>query len=232
MIKVRRSNERGHVDHGWLDTRHTFSFAEYFDPEFMGFRALRVINEDRVEPGEGFPSHGHKDMEIITYVLEGALQHKDSMGNGSIIRPGDFQRMSAGRGVLHSEYNHSKTEKLHLLQIWILPEKEGREPGYEQKSFTDSERKNRFRLVASREGDSGALSLGQDVRLFSGLVGAKSEILVEIDGQRHAWVQVVRGSIELNGHKLLAGDGAAVSGEKKLSFLGLEEGEVLLFDLA
>ena len=228
MIQLRRSNERGHANHGWLDTHHSFSFDTYYDPRFMGFRTLRVINEDRVAPGGGFPTHPHRDMEIITYVLEGALQHKDSMGTGSVIRPGEVQRMSAGTGVTHSEFNASKTDPVHLLQIWILPEVGGITPSYEQKTFSRDELKNRLRLVAAKDPVEGAVKIYQDVKLYASILDAGS-LTHELGSSRHAWVQVARGQVELNGQVLQAGDGAAVSAEPAVDVRG--SGELLLFDL-
>ena len=233
MITVRRSQERGGADHGWLNTRHTFSFDTYYDPRHMYFRALRVINEDVVQPGQGFPTHPHRDMEIITYVLEGALQHKDSLGNGSIIRPGDGQRMSAGTGILHSEFNASKTEPVHLLQIWIMPESKGIEPGYEQKAFSEAEKRGRLKLIAARGGQNGAVTVHQDVSLYVALLDNKQKVEHTLAPGRHAWLQVAKGSVELNGKRLEQGDGAAVSDEQKLSVAGAQDGsEILLFDLA
>lgn len=226
MITIRRSEDRGHFDHGWLETRHTFSFADYHDPDFMGFRALRVINEDVVEPGSGFPTHSHRDMEIITVVLEGAIEHKDSMGTGSILRPGEVQRMTAGTGVTHSEYNPSKTEPLHLLQIWILPHRKGLTPSYQQKAFPGREGK---RLLASPDGSEGSLGIHQDARLYS---VRSSEASHELGRGRHAWLQVARGRARLNGMDLSPGDGAAVSDEPHLSIVAEGDSEVLLFDLA
>lgn len=232
MIKVRASNERGHANHGWLDARHTFSFANYYDPRFMGFSDLRVINEDRVAPGQGFGTHGHRDMEILTYVIEGSLQHRDSMGNGEIIRPHEWQRMTAGTGVRHSEFNASETDRVHLLQIWILPEKDNLTPGYEQKTFAPEEKTGKLKLVASRGGDDGSLNINQDVRLYNGILPAGTELRQELAAGRNAWVQVVTGEIELNGVRLAAGDGAAVSEETLLNFKTVQESEILLFDLA
>jgi redox-sensitive bicupin YhaK (pirin superfamily) len=232
MIKVRRAGERGHFDFGWLDTYHTFSFGDYFDPRFMGFRALRVINEDFVAAGRGFPTHPHRDMEIITYVMSGALQHRDSMGNGSVIRPGDVQRMSAGTGVTHSEANPSPDEPVHLLQIWIMPGELGIRPGYEQKAFADEEKRGALRLVASPAGDDGSVRIHQDARLYAALVEAGQEVVHPIARGRHAWVQVARGQIELNGQPLAQSDGAAVSEEDELRIVGREPSEVLVFDLA
>jgi len=233
MITVRRSQDRGGGDHGWLNTRHTFSFDTYYDPHYVHFRALRVINEDFVQPGQGFPTHPHRDMEIITYVLEGALQHQDSLGNGSIIRPGDGQRMSAGKGILHSEANASKTEPVHLLQIWILPERKGIEPGYEQKAFSEEEKRGRLRLIAARDGQDGAVAVHQDVSLYVSLLDKDQRVEHTLAPARHSWLQVARGAVELNGARLAQGDGAAISDEQKLAIAGAQDGsEILLFDLA
>jgi quercetin 2,3-dioxygenase len=232
MIRLRPAGERGHFDHGWLDTRHTFSFAEYHDPEHMGFRALRVINEDRVQPGQGFGTHGHRDMEIISYVLSGRLAHKDSMGNGSVIGPGEVQRMTAGTGVLHSEYNASDAEPVHFLQIWILPERYGLAPGYEQRAFPETELRGGLRLVASRDGAQGSVTIHQDVRVHAGLLGAGERVELPIAPGRHAWVQVARGRVRLREHGLSAGDGAALEAEATIRLEGLEDAEVLVFDLA
>ncbi len=232
MITIRRAEERGHFNRGWLDTYHTFSFADYYDPRYMGFQQLRVINQDRVQPRAGFPTHGHRDMEIITYVLEGKLQHKDSMGNGSIIRPGDVQRMSAGTGVTHSEYNPSQTEPVHLLQIWILPESEGLEPSYEQKAFPDEERRGRLRLVASHDGREGSVTIHQDARLYAALLREGEKVVCPMEPGRHAWVQLARGAVTLDGEALREGDGAAVTGEKAVKLTGEAQAEILLFDLA
>jgi len=233
MITIRRSEERGGGRHGWLDTRHTFSFADYHDPRHMGFRSLRVINEDRVESAAGFPTHPHRDMEILTYVLEGALEHRDSMGNGSVIRPGDVQRMSAGTGVTHSERNPSKTDPVHLLQIWILPERQGLPPGYEQKAFPESEKRGRLRLVASRDGRDGSVTIHQDVDLYAAILARGETVRHALRPGRHAWVQVAAGEVTLNGEWLEAGDGAAVSDEQTIEIASEERGaEVLLFDLA
>jgi redox-sensitive bicupin YhaK (pirin superfamily) len=234
MITVRRASDRGHADFGWLDTHHTFSFGDYYDPRFMGFRQLRVINEDRVEPGAGFPTHGHRDMEIISYVLEGELEHKDSLGTGSVIRPGDVQRMSAGRGITHSEYNASGAQPLHFLQIWILPESGGLAPGYEQKHYAENERHGRWRLIASREGRDGSVTLHQDVALHATLLEPGQGAELTLAPGRHGWVQVARGQVELGGQTLQAGDGAAVSEEHSLRVVGTgdETAEVLAFDLA
>ena len=231
MITIRRSNERGHANHGWLDTNFTFSFADYYDPNFMGFRNLRVINEDRVEPGQGFPKHGHRDMEIITYMISGELSHRDSMGNGETIHPNEVQRMTAGTGVLHSEYS-SPTDRTHLLQIWILPEKRNLQPGYEQKLFPSEEKVGRLKLIAARGGDDGAVHINQDVRLYASILNNGDALTHELAEGRHAWVQLISGSIEVNGKQLSAGDGAAVSEENVLEINALSDNsEFLLFDL-
>ncbi|MBV9124757.1 MAG: pirin family protein [Planctomycetes bacterium] len=232
MIQVRRAAERGHFDHGWLDTNHTFSFADYFDPAHMGFRSLRVINDDRVQPGEGFGMHGHRDMEIVTYVLEGALAHRDSLGNGSILRPGELQHMTAGTGVRHSEFNPSDREWVHLYQIWLLPDQRGLRPGYEQKAFSEEERRGRLRLVASPAGEQGSLTIHQDARLYLSTLQDGDTVTHSLKPGRHAWLQVLRGQAALNGQLLAAGDGAAVSQEEKLEIQGGGKAEVLLFDLA
>ncbi len=232
MIKLRPSHERGHFNHGWLDTYHTFSFADYYDPEHMGFRSLRVINEDRVAPGAGFGMHPHRDMEILTYVLEGALEHKDSMGNGSVIRPGQVQRMSAGTGVTHSEYNPSKTEPVHLLQIWVLPERKGLQPSYEEREFPAEERRGQWRLIASRDGREESALWNQDADLYVTLLSAGERVAHRLRPGRHAWAQVARGAITLNGQSLEAGDGAAISEEEAVEAQADEGAEVLLFDLA
>lgn len=232
MIRIRAAGDRGHFQHGWLDTKHTFSFADYHDPEAMGFRSLRVINEDVVQPGQGFGTHPHRDMEIITYVLEGALEHRDSMGNGSLIRPGEVQRMSAGTGITHSEANPSRTEKVHLLQIWLLPDRKGITPGYEQKAFPDDEKRGRLRLVASTDGADGSVLIHQDARLFASILGPREEVAHSLEPGRHAWIQVARGAITVNGRHLGQGDGAAVSEESALALAGAAAAEVLLFDLA
>ena len=232
MITVRRSNERGHFDHGWLNTYHTFSFDQYYDPRYMGFRTLRVINEDFVAAGRGFPKHAHRDMEIITYILEGALKHEDSMGNGSVIRPGDVQRMTAGTGVRHSEQNASDQERVHLLQIWILPHTVGLEPGYEQKAFSEDERRGRLRLIASEDGRDGSVLVHQDVSLLASVLPAGEEVEHTMDQARYAWIQVARGSVEVNGEKADHGDGLVVAGESSLRIRAEQDAEVLLFDLA
>jgi redox-sensitive bicupin YhaK (pirin superfamily) len=232
MINIRRSDERGGGNHGWLNTHHTFSFDQFYDPRWMGFRSLRVINEDWVAAGQGFPFHPHRDMEIITYVLEGALEHKDSLGTGSIIRPGDGQRMSAGRGIRHSEMNSSPTEAAHLLQIWITPDKSGHEPSYEQKAFPEEEKRGKLRLIASPDGKDGSVTIHQDARLYVSLLAPGQEVNHELNKGRHAWLQVAKGAVELNGKKLEQGDGAAISEDKSLSIKGEKDAEVLLFDLA
>lgn len=233
---IRRSSERGHADHGWLSSFHTFSFADYYDPAHMGFGALRVINEDRVQPGKGFGTHPHRDMEIISYVLEGGLEHRDSMGNGSVIRPGDVQRMSAGTGVTHSEFNASRSELVHFLQIWIVPEERGIAPSYEQRSFSEAERQGRLRLVASRDGRDGSVLVHQDANLYASLLGAGERVRYEVPATRRAWIHVARGSVEIDGARLDAGDAAAVSEAGALDIAGIDSGsgsaEVLVFDLA
>jgi len=232
MIKIRRSEERGGGDHGWLKTHHTFSFNDYWDQEWMGFRSLRVINEDWVAPNNGFPTHPHRDMEIITYILEGKIEHKDSLGTGSVILPGDGQRMTAGSGIRHSEFNPSATDAAHLLQIWIQPEKAGLQPSYEQKSFPEEEKRGKLRVVASRDAQDGSVKINQDAKLYVSLLEPGEEVSHEFGNGRHGWLQVARGAVELNGKKLAQGDGAAISDEKKLSIKGSENAEVLLFDLA
>ncbi len=231
-IRVRRAAERGHARYDWLDTWHTFSFDTYYDPAFTGFRALRVINEDRVQPGEGFGMHGHRDMEIITYVLEGALEHRDSLGTGSVLRPGEFQRMSAGTGIRHGEFNPSPTEPVHLYQIWLLPNQKGLSPSYEQKSVPETERRGRLRLVASPDGRDGSLLIHQDAQVYLSTLDADQEIKHELQPGRHAWLQVLRGAVELNGHALATSDGAAVGDETGLSIRAIVASEVMLFDLA
>ena len=231
MITIRRSNERGHANHGWLDTNFTFSFADYYDPQFMGFRDLRVINEDRIEPGQGFPKHGHRDMEIITYMISGELSHRDSMGNGETIHPNEVQRMTAGTGVLHSEYS-SPTDRTHLLQIWILPEKQNLQPGYEQKEFAPEQKHGRLRLIASRGGDDGSVHINQDVRLYASILKDGEQVDHTLAAGRHAWIQLISGSLEVNGKKVDAGDGAAISEETSLTIKANSDGsEFLLFDL-
>jgi redox-sensitive bicupin YhaK (pirin superfamily) len=231
MITIRRSNERGHANHGWLDTHFSFSFADYYDPRFMGFRDLRVINEDFIEPAQGFPKHGHRDMEIITYVISGEVSHRDSMGNGETVRPNEVQRMTAGTGVLHSEYS-SPTDRTHLLQIWILPEKQNLQPGYEQKEFAREEKEGRLRLIASRGGDDGSVHINQDVKLYASVLKSGEEVSLEMESGRHAWIQLISGSLDVNGERLEAGDGAAISDESRLGMKALGENtEFLVFDL-
>lgn len=232
MITIRPAGERGGGNHGWLDTRHTFSFSDYYDPRHMGFRDLRVINEDRVAPGQGFGTHGHRDMEILSYVVSGSLGHRDSMGHGEVLRPHEWQRMTAGTGVRHSEMNASRTEPAHFLQIWILPEAEGIRPGYEQKLFAPEEKSGRLRLVASRDGREGSLKIHQDVSVYNALLKAGEAVEHRLGEGRHAWLQVVKGEVELNGKKLVAGDGAAASDESALTILAGDDSEVILFDLA
>lgn len=233
MITIRRSEERGHFEHGWLNTYHTFSFDQYYDPKFTNFRALRVINEDRVAPAQGFGMHPHRDMEIITYVLEGQLKHKDSIGNTSIIKPGDGQRMSAGTGVLHSEFNPSTGEPVHLLQIWIMPAKKGIEPSYEQKEFPSAEKRGKLRVIASPTGENGSVTIHQDVRLYVAELLKGEQVEHSLAKGRHAWIQIAKGEIELNGQKLKQGDGAAISEEQSVNVKSLDDlTEVLLFDLA
>jgi quercetin 2,3-dioxygenase len=232
MMTIRRSSERGGGDYGWLKTRHTFSFSDYSDPKWMGFRSLRVINEDWVAPSASFPTHPHRDMEIITYVLSGKLEHKDSLGTGSVILPGDGQRMSAGRGIRHSEANPSAKDAVHLLQIWIQPDKHGHEPGYEQKAFPEAEKRGKFRLIASDDGADGSVKINQDAKLSVSLLASGEEVTKALAPKRHAWVQVAKGEVVLNGEKLQQGDGAAISNEKALTIKAEEDAEVLLFDLA
>ncbi len=231
MIDVIRSDSRGSADHGWLKSKHTFSFADYHNPSMMGFAKLRVVNEDWIEPGQGFGTHPHRDMEIVTYMVDGALEHKDSMGNGSVIRPGELQRMTAGTGVLHSEFNHSDSDKAHLLQIWILPERNNLEPGYEQKLFPSEEKSNRWRLVGSRDGRDGSLTIHQDVNLLSSELDEGAELEYSFDGRRRGFLQVVRGEIELDGEQLVAGDAAAMQDQDTLTVRALQNAELLLFDM-
>jgi quercetin 2,3-dioxygenase len=232
MITIRKADERGHFDLGWLNTYHTFSFDQYYDPNHMGFRSLRVINEDVVQPGNGFPTHAHRDMEIITYILEGALEHGDSMGNGSIIRPGDVQRMSAGTGVRHSESNPSSNQLVHLLQIWILPAEKSIPPEYEEKKFSDDEKRNKLRLVVSPEGSEGSVKINQDARIYASLLDAGQEVVHTLANGRSAWLQIAAGSVTLNDISLQQGDGVAVSQEPDLRISASAPAEVLLFDLA
>lgn len=232
MISIRPAAERGHTRIGWLDSRHSFSFGEYFDPSHMGFRALRVVNEDRVEPGAGFPTHGHRDMEIVSYVLDGGLEHKDSLGTGSVIRPGEVQRMSAGTGIRHSEFNASKVDPVHFLQIWIVPERERLAPGYEQKAFDLVGAPGRLHLVGSRDGRDGSVTIHQDVEMRAGILRRGDVVDYAPAPGRHAWIQVAHGAVSLNGVALGPGDGAAASDEAKLRIAANEDAEVILFDLA
>jgi redox-sensitive bicupin YhaK (pirin superfamily) len=232
MINIRHAEERGTANFGWLDSRHTFSFGDYYDSKHMGFGPLRVINEDRVSPGQGFPTHGHKDMEIISYVLEGALEHKDSIGTGSVIRPGDVQVMSAGTGIRHSEFNHSKTEPVHFLQIWVVPDREGIPPRYEQKTFPDVDKRGKLRLVGSSDGRDGSVVVHQDVKLFAALLNSGEQVTHALQSGRKGWLQTVRGTVAMNGHDLDAGDGAAVTGEAAVTITANVDGsEILVFDL-
>jgi hypothetical protein len=232
MINIRKSNERGHADHGWLNTRFSFSFADYYDPQYEQFRTLRVMNDDRVAGGGGFPTHPHRDMEIVTYVLEGALAHKDSMGNGSTIRPGDVQYMSAGTGVAHSEFNASDTDTVHLYQIWMFPDKKSYTPAYDQKHFSVDDKRGKLRLVVSPDGRDGSVKIRQDNELYATVLGAGERVKHELKPDRHAYVQVAKGSVTLNGKQLETGDGAAISAEKSIELTGVNDAEVLLFDLA
>jgi redox-sensitive bicupin YhaK (pirin superfamily) len=232
MISLRRSGERGHANHGWLDTHHTFSFADYHDERHMGFRDLRVLNEDRVAPGRGFPTHSHRDMEILSWVLEGELEHQDSMGNGSVIRPGELQRMSAGTGVRHSERNPSAKDPLHFLQIWILPDRDGLPPEYEQTAFAAAERVGRLREIASPDGRDGSLTIHQDVRLYVADWAGGQTLAADFAPGRYGWVQAARGDVTVNGNRLEEGDGAAISEERKLELAGGSGAQALVFDLA
>ena len=233
MIRIRRAAERGHFDHGWLNTYHTFSFGDYHDERFMGFRALRVLNEDRVEPGQGFGTHGHRDMEIVSYVLEGKLAHEDSLGNGSVIVPGDVQYMSAGTGVRHSEFNASPAEPLHFVQIWILPNAAGLPPRYDQKRFDAKDKTNRLRLVASGTGEDGSIALRQDVRLYASVLEPRASVTLELPAGRHLWAQALRGAVAVNGNRIEAGDGISASEERRFELAAGDSGaELLVFDLA
>ena len=231
MLKMRRAEQRGHANLGWLNSYHTFSFGDYYDPEHMGFSNLRVINDDTVSPGGGFDTHGHRDMEIISYVLEGALEHKDSMGNGSVIRPGDVQRMSAGTGVMHSEFNASDSEPVHFLQIWVLPEANGLKPSYEQKAFPEAEKHGRLRLVGSRDGRDGSVTIHQDVDLYATMLGDGESLGHDFSDGRKGWVHLAQGSARLNDDLLNPGDGVAIEGPARIRLTGLQEAEVLLFDM-
>jgi len=232
VLTLRKAADRGYADHGWLDSHHTFSFADYHDPAQMGFRALRVINDDRVAPGQGFGSHSHRDMEILSYVLDGALAHKDSMGADGVLRPGDVQRMSAGTGVVHSEFNGSKTDPVHFLQIWLKPDSPGIAPGYEQKTFPAADKHGRLRLVASPDGAAGSLRINADARVYAGVFDAGQKADLTLGDGRHAWVQVAEGRVRVNGQELASGDGVAISDERHLTIDGIDKGEILVFDLA
>ena len=232
MMTIRKATERGHADHGWLDSHHTFSFADYYDPKHMGFRGLRVINDDRVEGGRGFGAHPHRDMEIISYVLDGALAHKDSMGTGAVIRPGDVQRMSAGTGVVHSEFNASPSDEVHFLQIWLMPSERGIKPGYEQKTFSEADKRGTLRLVASPTGEAGSVTIHTDAKVYAGLFGAGDKAQLDIPAGRGAWVHVARGQVKVNDQALGEGDGMALENERTVRVEGVDGGEVLVFDLA
>ncbi len=232
MIRIRRALERGHANHGWLDTYHTFSFASYYDPAHRGFRTLRVINEDRVAAGHGFGMHEHADMEIVSYVLDGALEHKDSMGNGEVLHPGEFQRISAGTGIAHSEFNPSKEQPTHFYQIWLYPHTKGLAPSYEQKRFESTGLQNQLRLVAAPDGADGALTIHQDARIYLARLDAHHNVSLELAPGRHAWLQVLRGSVTLNGQALSTSDGAAVSEEPQLQVVATNDAEIMLFDLS
>ena len=231
MFDIIQSDTRGAADHGWLRAKHTFSFANYYNPERVEFGTLRVINEDRVAPGKGFGTHPHRDMEIITYVIDGAIEHKDSMGNGEVITPGEVQRMTAGTGVLHSEFNHSQDKELHLLQIWIYPEKTGLEPSYEQTRFTREEKLNRLRLVGSRDGRDGSVTIHQDVNLYASVLEQDNEVSLDVGDERKIFVQVIHGDIGVNGQALSAGDGAQIAGERALGINARRDAEFLVFDM-
>jgi redox-sensitive bicupin YhaK (pirin superfamily) len=232
MIRIRRSAERGRANHGWLDARHSFSFAGYFDPDHVGFRKLRVLNEDRIQPGAGFPEHGHEDMEIITYVIDGGLTHRDSTGSVATLEPGDVQVMSAGRGIRHSEFNASHERELHLIQVWIEPAERGAEPRHAEAHFADSTRRGQLRAIAASDGRDGSLPIGQDAVVYASVLDSGQVIEHELDPGRYAWLQLVRGALSVNGEPLAAGDGAAIDGETRLELRALEEAEILLFDLA
>lgn len=232
MIAVRNSNERGAVNMGWLDAKHSFSFGSYYDPEHMGFGSLRVINEDRIAPSQGFGMHGHKDMEIVTYIIDGALEHKDNMGNGSVIRRGDVQRMTAGQGVMHSEFNHLANAQTHLLQIWILPEKSGLAPGYEDKSFTDADKRNQLRLIAARDARDNSLHINQDINLYASVLEHGITLTHQVKRNRSIWIQVIKGNLKFNSTELSAGDGASLIAPDNLQITALNDAEFLLFDMA
>ena len=231
-LSIRKADDRGRAQFGWLDSRHSFSFGQYHDPAHMGFGPLRVINDDHVAPGAGFDTHGHRDMEIISYVLDGAMEHKDSIGTGSVIRPGDVQRMSAGTGILHSEFNHSESEPVHFLQIWVLPERAGLAPGYEQKTFAEADKRGRLRLVGSRDGRDGSVTIHQAVDLYAGLFDAGGGTRFALADGRIAWIQVARGSVDINGQRLSAGDGAAIRDPGLIEIDGRDDAEILVFDMA
>lgn len=231
-MQIRRSADRGGADFGWLNSKHTFSFGDYHDPKFMGFATLRVINEDRVQPSKGFPTHAHRDMEIISYVLDGSLEHRDSLGNGSVIRPGDVQRMSAGTGIRHSEFNPDAGKRVHFLQIWILPEHDGMAPGYEQKHFAAAERSGALRLVGSHDGRAGSVTIHQDVNLYAALLTGGQRVSHAVVAPRRIWIQVARGDVSIAGQRLAAGDGAAIGDAGTLSIEALADAEILLFDMA
>lgn len=232
MITLRKSNERGHANHGWLEAKHSFSFADYYNPDHMGFRVLRVINEDKIKGAQGFGTHPHRDMEIVTYLLAGALEHKDSMGTGSVIRPGELQYMSAGSGVLHSEFNHSKTEAAHLLQIWLLPNEKGAAPRYDQKSFSPEEKTGKLKLIVSPDGREGSIGIRQNANIYVSILKPGQTTQLTLSKDRYAWVQVAKGKLELNGKSLEQGDGAAISDETRLDFKSVDtESEFLVFDL-
>ena len=232
MITIRKSEDRGHLNYGWLDTYHSFSFDQYYDAAHLHFRTLRVINEDRVAPGKGFPTHSHRDMEIITYILSGLLEHRDSMSNGSVIRPGDVQRMTAGSGVSHSEFNPDASEQVHLLQIWIMPNARNLVPGYEQKFFSEAERQNKLRLIASPEGSDGSVKINQDAWVYASIVEPDTKLTHDLKENRYAWLQVARGSVSVNDVELNQGDGAAINREDSLVISAKDRAELLLFDLA
>jgi quercetin 2,3-dioxygenase len=232
MLVLRKAADRGHADHGWLQSAHSFSFASYHDPQHMGYRSLRVINDDRVAAGHGFSTHSHQDMEIVTYVLEGALEHKDSLGNGAIMRPGDVQRMTAGTGVSHSEFNHSQTEGVHLLQIWIIPGQMGLAPSYEQRFFEKADRQNQLRLIASPDGREGSVVVHQDVNLYAALLEAGKQVALTASAGRHLWIQVAQGSVQVNGTQLVTGDGAAIEQVEQVTMVSQAAAEILVFDLA
>lgn len=232
MITVRKANDRGHADNGWLDTNHTFSFASYHDPQHMGFRSLRVMNEDRVAPEKGFGTHGHDNMEIISYVLSGALEHKDSMGNGEVLRPGEFQRISAGSGITHSEFNPSSEEPVHFYQIWLVPNVRDIQPSYQQREFGEGEKLNRLRLVASPDGEEGSLSIHTDANVYLSTLAAGSEVAFDLEPGRHGWLQVLSGSVAVSGNQLSTSDGAAITNEDSISIVASEDAEIMLFDLA